>query len=508
MSAHISKNIGIGELHVAKAPTIISTILGSCVSVCLFDPETGLGGLIHYALPTKKHAEGTQRSDLNFGDLAIHLLVDKFLAAGVDPKQLQAKIVGGASTVKGITQNIGELNVQCARRVLKELGIPVVGEKVGGSTGMKLFFYSDSGRLRVSGIDAEVEAPTPKKGKKRVLIVDDSKVIREVLKRILTCESIDVVGSAGSAEEAFPLIKSLKPDVITLDIHMPGMDGVEFLQKYLPLHPIPTVMISSINIHESDQVIKALEYGAVDYIAKPSFEDISAQTELIREKIVTASSIAVRKHGVRSAPVKKALPSRVSQKVHSKILAIGASTGGTEAIKDVLLGLPADIPPTVIVQHIPPVFSTAFSKRLNDLCPFEVKEAVDGDQLLPGRVLIAPGGMQMELKRVGEKYFVHVYAGERVNRHMPSVDVLFNSVAKLVGNKALGVILTGMGDDGARGLLNMHKQGALTITQDEASSVVYGMPKAAFEMGASDLTCSLQSMADAIMKNLEKNRVA
>lgn len=491
------KNLGIGEMLISAHPEVITTILGSCVSVCLFSPVSKQGGIIHYALPDKSHAKSSNRSDLNFGDLAIDSLVDSLLKLpGIKLPQLQAKIVGGASVVNELfhSNSIGELNVAMAREKLHQYGIPVVGESVGGEQGRKLYFYTSTGRLRVSMVN---KSQLPFLGK-RVLIVDDSKTMREILKQVITSPQLEVVGMAQSAEEAAFLIESLKPDLITLDINMPRLNGVEFLRRYLPKYPIPTVMISSLNINESRQVIEALEIGAVDYIQKPSLDEIKTQSEFIRETLLTAASIDVaKKENLKRN--KSRSSARVSAS-HDKLIAIGASTGGTEAIKEVLLRMPAKIPPIVIVQHIPPIFSTAFSKRLNELCPFEVKEGEDGDLVIPGRVIIAPGGQQMQVIEQNGELRVRVYHGEKVNRHIPSVDVLFDSVAQLVKEKAIGVILTGMGRDGARGLLNMRKSGAYTIGQDEDSSVVYGMSKAAADIGAVIKTTSLDQVVESIFE--------
>ncbi len=491
------KNLGIGEMLVSSGPEVITTILGSCVSVCLFSPVSKQGGIIHYALPDRSHAKSTTRSDLNFGDLAIDSLVDSLLRLpGVKLHQLQAKIVGGASVVNELfhANSIGELNVATAREKLKHYGIPVVGESVGGEQGRKLYFYTSTGRLRVSLVN---KSQLPSSGK-RVLIIDDSKTMREILKQIISSPQLEVVGMAQSAEEAAPLIESLRPDLITLDINMPGLNGVEFLRRFLPKYPIPTVMISSLNINESRQVIEALEIGAVDYIQKPSLEEIKTQAEFIRETLLTAASInVIKKENNKRNKTRGTVQVSAS---HDRLIAIGASTGGTEAIKEVLLHMPANIPPIVIVQHIPAVFSTAFSKRLNELCPFEVKEGENGDLVKPGRVIIAPGGKQMQVIEQNGELRVKIYDGEKVNRHIPSVDVLFDSVAQVMKDKAIGVILTGMGRDGARGLLNMRKAGAFTIGQDEDSSVVYGMPRAAADMGAVMKTSTLSLVAESIFK--------
>ncbi len=496
---------------ICEKPTIATTILGSCVSVMMFSVKAGVGGITHYALPERKYAVNSGRNDHNFGDQAIQSLYHALLRCkGVEKKDLSAKIVGGGNVMDDLSRStsIGELNIEIARQTLKKLNVPVCGESVGGLDGKKIYFYTDSGRVRVSNVDTRKKFITPDTKKKtEVLIVDDSKTMRDLLSKILACDEIEVVGTAADALEAEAFMKKRLPDVVTLDIHMPGMDGVTFLRKYLPVHPIPTVMISSINIHESDLVLKALEYGAVDYIQKPTLSEISAMTANMREKIITASKIKVKKKEL----LQKVTSQRASHSLKSgfdKIVAIGASTGGTEAIKEVLMALPVNIPPIVIVQHIPPVFSTAFARRLNELCPFEVTEGVDGEELRPGKVIIAPGGLQMELIKMGSVYKVKVFDGERVNRHKPSVDVLFNSVAKLLGKDAVGVILTGMGDDGAQGLLRMKNAGAYTIAQDEASSVVYGMPRAAALLGGVQHVSPLDQVAHAIVKTLEKGKAA
>ena len=501
-------NLGIGEVHVATESSVISTILGSCVSVCLYSKKHKVGGIIHFALPDRKHARNSDRSDLNFGDEAIRTLLRKILSiSGINVSDLAAKIVGGGSVVSELSHSIsiGDLNIEVARDALKRAGIKVEGEDVGGDCGRKIFFYSDTGRLRVSKLGGKKDLKTSSKVIK-VLIVDDSKTIREVFSRILKSDGVEIIGKASDAKEAMECIKKQRPDVITLDINMPGMDGITFLKKYLPLYPIPTVLISSININEGHQVMHGLESGAVDYIQKPSLHEITTQTDLIREKIITAASIKVDPNKAKISAIKKLGPQENYK--GKKVVAIGASTGGTEAIKEVLLGLPDQIPPIVIVQHIPPVFSTAFSKRLNELCKFEVLEAKDGDEVIPNRVLIAPGGLQMELVLKNGKRIVHVYEGERVNRHMPSVDVLFNSVAKNLGPDSLGVILTGMGNDGAAGMLQMKRSGAHTIGQDEASCVVYGMPKAAYQLGGVIQVCPLNLVASNIIQALGKARVA
>jgi two-component system chemotaxis response regulator CheB len=333
----------------------------------------------------------------------------------------------------------------------------------------------------------------------KVLIVDDSASIRKILTNLFTSDPmIEVVGVAERPSQVEDLINKTRPDVITLDIHMPEMTGVELLKRYLPRHRIPTVMISSISMEESPMVLEALENGAVDYIQKPAFQNLAAQSPLIIEKVKEAAGARVK---VTSRPVSQAF--REQKLRQDLILAIGSSTGGTEALREVLTQLPASIPPTLIVQHIPAVFSLAFANRMNELCPFEVKEAADGDEVRPGRVLIAPGGLQMKLIRQGAVLKVRVEDTAPVNRHKPSVDVLFDSVAAEIGKKALGVILTGMGSDGANGMLKMRQAGAHTVAQDEESCVVFGMPREAIARGAAEEVKSLRDIPQLLVRWLQ-----
>lgn len=510
-------HLGIGEIYIGETATIVDTILGSCVSVCIFSVHKKVGGIIHYALPDRSYASETQRNELHFGDLAIHSLVQKIRSLLGDSKTpLQAKIVGGGRVIDHIhhSDSIGDLNIQVAEKTLATLNIPVIGKNVGGDHGRKIYFYTDSGRLRVSALEnhrtraKSLPRPPVFLTKTKVFVVDDSKTIREMLSKILSGPEMEVIGTAANPVEAEPLILKLKPDVITLDISMPLMDGVTFLERFLPKNSYPVVMISSISMEESNLVLRALEIGAVDYIQKPTFSDLQTQAEVIREKVLMASKIKVQRKAIAPETSKKTFAKTPSSHDGSKIFFFGASTGGTEALKEVLVRLPADIPPILVVQHIPPVFSTAFANRLNELCPFEVKEAQDGDLVLPGRVLIAPGDYQMELQKKAGQFSVRVFAGEKTNRHRPSVDVLFNSAADLVGPNAIGLILTGMGEDGAKGLLKMRQAGARTLTQDESTCVVYGMPKAAVEIGASEEAHPLTKIPDILIKRLAQRKSA
>lgn len=317
----------------------------------------------------------------------------------------------------------------------------------------------------------------------RVLVVDDSLVFRELLVTNLNKDpAITVVASARDPFEARDAIVEYRPDVMTLDIELPRMDGIEFLRKLMPQYPMPVVMISAL----TDKVFDALNAGAVDFVAKPSGADRDQINTFIKNELPVKIKIAsTAKIGniKRNTMMHDSLSVQVNDK--NRIVAIGASTGGTEAIFSVLKELGTDVPGIVIVQHMPPGFTEMYANRLNDKCRVQVKEAKTGDVVRPGQVLIAPGGdMHMRLVKINGVYQVECRRGEKVNGHSPSVDVLFQSVAEVAGRNALGIILTGMGGDGAQGLLAMRKAGAVTIGQDESTCVVYGMPKVAYEIGA------------------------
>ncbi len=343
----------------------------------------------------------------------------------------------------------------------------------------------------------------------RVLIVDDSALMRQLLTKIINSDpDLEVIGTAGDPFIAREKIKALNPDVLTLDIEMPRMDGLTFLEKLMRGHPMPVVMISSLTGKGADTTLRALSLGAIDYVSKPKL-DVSNGTIEHAEEIVAKVKAAARVR-VRRASASTATPVPSTGKTYHfsathKIVAIGASTGGTEALKELLSPLPADFPGIVIVQHMPEAFTRQFADRLDSLCKIRVKEAQDGDHILPGHALLAPGGHQMAVVRRGMEYAVHVYRGERVNRHLPSVDVLFSSCARSMGKNALGVLLTGMGADGAKGMLEMKQAGAFNIAQDESTSVVFGMPREAILLNAVDRVLPLGHIPDALLQRLAGN---
>jgi two-component system chemotaxis response regulator CheB len=348
------------------------------------------------------------------------------------------------------------------------------------------------------------------RAKIRVLIVDDSAVVRQTLSEVLSSDpEIEVIGTANDPFVAADRIREQVPDVITLDIEMPRMDGLTFLKKIMAQHPIPVVICSSLAEEGTQSGLKALEYGAVDIITKPRMgtkQFIEESCITICQTVKAAAGACLR--GPRPSQnvepkltADAILPAATHAMVETteKIVVIGASTGGTEALKTLLETLPADTPGIVIVQHMPELFTRAFASRLDGLCEITVKEAETNDSVIRGRALIAPGNHHLLLKRSGARYYVEIKDGPLVCRHRPSVDVLFRSAARYAGRNVVGVILTGMGDDGARGMLEMKQAGATTIAQDEATCVVFGMPKEAIKLGGVDKVMPLISIAGAIL---------
>jgi len=340
----------------------------------------------------------------------------------------------------------------------------------------------------------------------KVLVVDDSAIVRKILTEQLNAhDGIEVVGTAPDPYVARDKIVALEPDVLTLDIEMPRMDGLTFLRKLMQHHPMPVIVLSSLAPKGSRVALEALENGAIDVVCKPGTAySVSETCTMLVEKIKTASRASVDKIVVASQKNTGAQKRLHLTETTNKVFAIGASTGGVQALMTVLTAFPANAPGTIVVQHMPANFTKSFAARLNENCAVEVSEARNGDRVIPGRVLLAPGGMHTVLQRSGANYHVCVKDGPAVCLQKPSVEVMFNSVAKYAGANAVGAILTGMGKDGAKGLLNMRNNGAHTIAQDEQSCIVYGMPKEAIEQGAAEEIVSLSDVAKTMIQMAAK----
>lgn len=349
----------------------------------------------------------------------------------------------------------------------------------------------------------------------RVLVVDDSALVRSILAEIINRQvDMECVGSANDPLMARDMIRELNPDVLTLDIEMPRMDGIDFLGRLMRLRPMPVVMISTLTERGADVTIRALELGAVDFVPKPRLGVASGLMELsvqIVEKVRIAAAAVVKRAPPRNKPVEQVdsavipiprLNGGIGAVSTQKLICIGASTGGTEAIKEILMRLPVDSPGVVITQHMPAGFTTSFAARLNSLCQITVQEAVDGERIHPGHAYIAPGGRHLRVSRSGANYIARVEDGELVNRHKPSVEVLFKSVAGAVGKNAYGIMLTGMGSDGAVAMREMKEAGSYNFVQDEASCVVFGMPKEAISQGAADEVLDITLIAPALIARL------
>jgi two-component system, chemotaxis family, protein-glutamate methylesterase/glutaminase len=348
----------------------------------------------------------------------------------------------------------------------------------------------------------------------RVLIVDDSAIVRQSMESLLNSDkNFQVIGTAADPYYAAEKIKKELPDVITLDIEMPRMDGITFLQKIMSQHPIPVVICSSLSGKGSETALKAIEYGAVDIIEKPKVgtkeffkeskiticDTIKAAAQVNVKRVIKTQPKKITKKLTADAMLPKAT-SRAMIQSTEKVIVVGASTGGTEALKTFLEALPANTPGIVIVQHMPENFTRAFADRLNSTCHMTVREAKDNDSVLRGFALIAPGNKHVLMKRSGARYYIEVKDGPLVSRHRPSVDVLFRSASRYAGKNACGVIMTGMGDDGAKGMLELNEAGAYTIAQDEASCVVFGMPKEAINLGGVNQILPLEAIAGSVLK--------
>lgn len=347
------------------------------------------------------------------------------------------------------------------------------------------------------------------KKKIRVLVIDDSALVRQILTRGLSQDpELEIVGSAPDPFEARDKIIQLEPDVLTLDVEMPKMDGVQFLRRLMPQYPLPVIIVSSLTEKGGKITLDALDAGAIDFVTKPSTDIARGLTSMmaeLREMVKMASKVDVSRWKNKPITPKVLKPENYAlAKSTDKVIAIGASTGGTEALRRVITQFPPNTPGIVVVQHMPPGFTKMYAERLNDICPLDIKEAETGDRIIQGRVLIAPGGLHMTVRRSGGIYLVDCKPGEKVCGHCPSVEVLFDSVAKYVGANAVGAILTGMGSDGADGMVRMRKNGARTLAQDEKTSVVFGMPAEAYNRGGAEILVPLNDISSVILNYVTK----
>lgn len=517
-----------GELLCYQGPCVISTVLGSCVAVTIYDPIKKAAGMNHIQLPTCFGNDDPQ--SFKYARPAIvemlKIFKNKF---GSSKDDLVVNIFGGANintAEDSVYGMVGSANIKEVKSILDSFKIPISNERTGGKTGMKVEINVQSGQIRFQSLRPSTalkeeqcvsQAPIVSKDSKEkrihVLIVDDSKVIQKIITKVLSqFNDIVVVGTADGPMEAEKIRKEHRIDVMTLDLNMPQMDGVTYLKSYMALPKVPSVIVTDYNLKASGPVFDALEWGALDYLQKPSLHDLEDFGIELYKKIKMCSEYSLR--GQREKETSNALSGSLIESYQTRLqlapeqyfILIGSSTGGTEALKELLMKMPAKIPPILIVQHIPPVFSRAFAERLNQILPFKVKEASHGDRIEPGVVYIAPGGQHMKIKKMADIYKIQITEDPPVNRFRPSVDYLFASGQELVDKKIISIILTGMGDDGAREMLNLKRKGSITIAQDERSCVVYGMPKAAKERGAVDFELPLDKIAEKIVTIIAKKQ--
>ncbi|MBN2735393.1 MAG: chemotaxis-specific protein-glutamate methyltransferase CheB [Spirochaetales bacterium] len=502
---------------------VIHTILGTCVSIILYSPENGYTGILH-GLISERFKTPESRKVASIEELFQNLL-DEFLKRGVASNKIFAKVFGAAQPNKANKIILaGKQNELTALEIIQKNNIPITAQDMGGDKARKLILYTATNEVHLNFvkdsmiINQEQEiinqfVPesiiTEKQKQIQVLIVDDSAVVRNVMEEILNSDpEIHVMGTAADPFFAAEKIKTMVPDVISLDIEMPRMDGISFLKIIMKQMPVPVVICSSLTGDNTKTALEAMSHGAVEIITKPrmqSKEFLEESRIRICDTIKAAAKVKVKPvintSGLKIAPklsadaiISPVLKKQAMSETTEKLIAIGASTGGTEAISEILLKMSIDCPGIIIVQHMPEMFTKSFAERLDSICAITVKEAQNGDSVLKGHALIAPGNKHMLLNRSGARYFVEIKEGPLVNRHRPSVDVLFRATARYGGSNALGIILTGMGDDGAKGLLEMRTAGAFTIAQDEKSSVVFGMPNEAIKLGGASKVLGLSQI--------------
>ena len=494
-----------GEAILCSEREIITTILGSCVAVTVFDKQNNRGGMVHYLLPNCDFGDCEQsQNELNFGDKAIIQILQKFKSSGSRLQDLVISIFGGCLSGGGAelqSDVIAVENVKLAESIANRFGIKILKQKTGFRGSLALRFDSSTGDCFVKLIPHSIPPVVSRRVK--VLIVDDSSPMRKILKSTLErFPEIKIIGTAESANEAELIRARLHPDVMTLDIHMPDKDGVTYLSELMKKNPMPVIMISDISLKEASPVMKALELGAFDYVKKPALSEINEIGNQIKDLILEASESSLKKKLRQTAMSKKSITNHEIPKEFDLML-IGASTGGTEALRTVFSRLPSETPPILVVQHMPAVFTLAFAESLNRVSKIKVKEASQGDIIERNCAYVAPGGYQMSVKKDNQGILrLELTDDPPVNRFKPSVDYLFQStVAYAKEFKIAAIILTGMGDDGARGLLNLKNSGAVTVAQSEETCIVYGMPKAAVERNAAQFVVDLEEISESLLSH-------
>ena len=505
------------------------------MSTCLWDPVERIGGMNHFMLPGEPAPASPWGVSARFGVHAMELLINEMVHLGADRRRLVAKVFGGAQVLQGFdTLDVGGMNSKFVLDFLREEGIRLLAQDLLGVSPRKLHFFPDTGKVRMKRLHLQpndvvqrqereyLQEPGRRHGQRRhrtllgaamikVLVIDDSAVMRSFLGRVVTSQpDMELAGVVSDPVFAIERIRQSAPDVITLDVEMPRMNGLDFLRTLMAARPLPVVMISSLTREGADATVRALELGAVDFFAKPaSLEEFQGVAPEIAEKIRAAAQARVlRRH--RATPPPRAAGPRPAGLARAgglgTVIGIGASTGGVEALRELLPGLPGDMPPILIAQHMLPGFTGAFARRLDAICEMSVKEAQDGEEVLQGVAYVAPGGRHLLLSRRLTGYVLRLTDDPPLNRHRPSVDVLFRSMALAARERAVGVMLTGMGADGAQALLELREAGGRTLAQDEASSVVFGMPRQAIALGGAQEVLPLAGMSGRLRELAGRDR--
>lgn len=488
--------VPLEAMILTDTPASLILTVGESLCVMILDPKRRLTGVCHFGLQGLATREDFRRKISD----SLAPLFKEFKARGCKPSDLMVKMIGAAGPREGFYEDA----VKECEAFVRKFNLPLSARSVLGlferkvkiNVGQEGLYVAKGRSLKSLNQGQSLDTPS----KIKVLIVDDSKVVQMLLKKILLNDGrFEVVGLANDPIEADELLKTNLCDVMTLDMQMPRMDGITYLKKLLPKNFIPIVMISGASNQDGMLALNALEQGAVDFVEKPDSHRLRELAPVICEKVFIASQVRAVHAKARGQRLSVESPLDMQ-----KIVVIGSSTGGTVALTQLIEQLPDSFPPIVIIQHIPAVFSEMFAKRLDRCNALTVSEAKSGDVLRPNHVFIAPGGKQLRVKNIKGSYVLHVYEEGPYKNHAPSVDIFMESAATQLGKKAIGVILTGMGSDGAKGLLNMRSQGARTIGQDEKSSVVYGMPKAAYQCGAVEIVASLDEIPQKLMSLLTK----